>query len=132
MFRSVRQHERNVRQWKLNERLRVLPSFWPENNYDSFHIIRWSATELLHGLIALAGKTDMFTIDIEHDYDSHRQASIQIEFDCPTSIIILIETCYMPHHGSVLFWLIRSLIRILVELSHLRLLWGDIVGELLK
>jgi hypothetical protein len=38
----------------------------------------------------------------------------------------------MPHHGSVLFWLIRSLIRILVELSHLRLLWGDIVGELLK
>ena len=44
--------------------------------------------------------------------------------------MVLIETCHLPHRASILFWLIRSLCKVIFQSDKLILAWGDIINEL--
>jgi hypothetical protein len=85
---------------------------------------------LLQNLIELAKETTSFTIDTEHDYYTHQAALIQIEFIRDTSIVLLIEACHLPHPSSTLFWLIKSLLKVILNPSHRIYSWGDVIFEL--
>ena len=122
---------RNQRQRQLNQQLSVLPSFTPLNQYHIYHIHRFTSPTLLHDLIQLARETTQFTVDTENDYSTHVPALIQIEFIGTTSVVLLIETCHLPHPSSVLSWLIRSLLSIIFRTSNTIYAWGDVVDELL-
>ena len=121
---------RHERQRRLNEELSVLPTFTPLNDF-TVHLINHStSTMLMQSLIELARQTRRFTIDTEQDYYSHRPALIQVEFVQATSVVILVEVCHLPHPSSTLFWLIRSLFKVILRPEKLILGWGDIVDEL--
>lgn len=121
---------RNIRKRQLNMNLSVLPTFTPLSPYKIYHINQSTSTILLQDLITLARKTTKFTIDTESDYYTHEPALIQIEFIHPQSIVLLIETCHLPHELSVLFWMIRSLMNIIFNPSNAILSWGNIKKEL--
>jgi hypothetical protein len=130
MAHSNQQLSRNERQRQLNVQLSVLPTFTPVNQYQIHHINRATSPTLLQDLIELARATTMFTIDTEHDYYTHQPALIQIEFIGTESVVVLIETCHLPHASSVLFWLIRSLLKVILKPPHTIYAWGDIIYEL--
>ena len=130
MTYSNRNLSRNERQRQLNLQLSVLPTFTPVNDYQVHHINRSTSPMLLHELIEIARKTTNFTIDTEHDCYTHQAALIQIEFIQQKSIVLLIETCHLPHASSVLFWLIRSLMKMIFKPSNVIYSWGDAICEL--
>ncbi|CAF2135297.1 unnamed protein product [Rotaria magnacalcarata] len=121
---------RNIRQRQLNMKLSVLPIFTPLSPYKIYHINQSTPTILLQDSITLARKTAKFTIDTESDYYTHESALIQIEFIHSHSIVLLIEICHLPHELSVLFWMIRSLMNIIVKPSNVIISWGDTKREL--
>lgn len=124
------QQRRNQRQRQLNAQFSVLPPLTPVNDHQ-VHIINHSTpTSLLPDLILLARQTVTFTIDTEQDYYTHQPALIQIEFVQMTSVVILVETCHLPHRDSILFWLIRCLFKAIFQPNKLFLGWGDIIDEL--
>lgn len=125
-----RQMNRNKRQRQLNVDLSVLPTFTPLNACQIYHINRTTSPVLLQDLIELARKTSRFTIDTEHDYYTHQPALIQIEFIRRESVVLLIETCHLPYKSSVLFWLIQSLLKVILKSPHLIFSWGDAISEL--
>ena len=84
---------RNERQRQLNVQLSVLSKFEPLNDYEMCLIIH---------------STPTFTIDTKQHYYSHQPALIQIEFVEKTSVVVLIETRYLPHRVSV-FVLVDSI-----------------------
>ncbi|CAF4873836.1 unnamed protein product, partial [Rotaria sp. Silwood2] len=87
---------------------------------------------LLHDLIEQARKTTRFTIDTEDDYYTHQSALIQIEFIQDKSIILLIEINHLPHSSSVVFLLIRSLLKVIFNSLNVIYSWGDTKDELSK
>lgn len=95
-----------------------------------YHINRLTSRKIVHDLIELARQTTRFMIDTENDYSSHQPALIQIEYFHTTSTVLLIETCQLPDHSSVLFWLIQSLLKIIFQSSNVLLSWGDVIFEL--
>ena len=122
---------RNQRQRELNKTLSVLPTFTPLNdNCHIYHINQSTPSMLIHDLIIMAQQTTHFTIDTEGDYYTHIPALIQIEFIRTPSIVLLIETCHLPHVTSILFWLISSLIKIIFKSSNTFYAWGDLKCEL--
>ena len=122
---------RNERQRQLNAQLSVLPKFRPVNDHQVYLINHSTPTLLVQSLIELARQTMTFTIDTEQDYYSHWPALIQIEFVQVTSVVVLVETCHLPHPASILAWLIRSLFKMIFRPDKLILAWGDIVDELM-
>jgi hypothetical protein len=125
-----REVNRNERQRQLNMKLSVLPKFIPANDYKIYHINRITSPILLPDLIQLARETIKFTIDTEHDYYTHQAALIQIEFIQAKSVVLLIETCHLPHASSLLFWLIQSLFKVILQPSNTIYSWGDAIFEL--
>ncbi|CAF3411841.1 unnamed protein product [Rotaria socialis] len=125
------QRPRNARKQQQNTELSILPKFCPLNPYRIYYINRTTSTMLMYDLITLARTTSRFTIDTEKDFYSHAAALIQIEFIGNDSIILLIETCHLPDVSSVLFWLIRSLLKVILAKKNLVYCWGDICDELL-
>jgi len=130
MVENNRQMNRNERQRQINMRLSVLPTFTPLNDCQIYLINQSTSTMVVHNLIEMARKTTRFTIDTEHDYETHEPALIQIEFIQTNSIVLIIETCHLPHVSSVLFWLIRSLLQIIFQSSNIIYSWGDLKVEL--
>lgn len=124
------QNGKNARKREINCELSTLPIFTPLNHYKVCHVNWTTSTMLLHDLIQLAKKTRQFTIDTEHDYFTHEPALIQIEFIRSDSVILLIEACHLPDKSSVLFWLIRSLMQVILKSSNLIFSWGDTIDEL--
>lgn len=122
---------RNERQRRLNTYFSVLPKFKPLNNYQVYLINQSTSTMQLQNLIELARQTMTFTIDTEHDYYSRQPALIQIEFvGEKKSVVVLIETCHLPPHVSILSWLIRSLFKVIFQPDKLILPWGNVIDEL--
>lgn len=122
---------RNERQRQLNAQLSVLPKFTAVNDHQVYLVNQSTSTSLMHHLIELAKQTVTFTVDTERDYYSHQPALIQIEFVQMTSVVILVETCHLPHPASILFWLIRSLFKVIFQSDKLILAWGDVIDELI-
>ncbi|CAF1350819.1 unnamed protein product [Rotaria sordida] len=123
---------RNARKHELNMALSVLPIFNPLNDYRIYHINQLTSSILLHNLIEQAKKTIQFTIDTEDDYYTHRPSLIQIEFIQHQSIVLLIEVHHLPQATSVIFWLIRSLLKIILNPSNCIYSWGNGENELNK
>ena len=130
LMESMSYLTRNERQRRLNAQLSILPKFEPLNDYEVCLINHSTSTMQLQNLIELARQTSTFTIDTEQDYYSHQPALIQIEFVEKRSVVVLIETCHLPHRASILFWLIRSLCKVIFQSDKLILAWGDIINEL--
>lgn len=84
----------------------------------------------MHTFIELARQMKEFTIDTEHDYYTHRPALIQIEFIHQPSWILLIEINHLPDESSLLFWLIRSLFKIILNYTKIIFSWGNLKDEL--
>ena len=122
---------RNERQRQLNAQLSALPKFRPVNDHHVYLINHSTPTLLVQSLIELGRRTMTFTIDTEQDFYSHRPALIQIEFVQVTSVVILVETCHLPHPASILAWLIRSLFKVILHPDKSILAWGDVVDELM-
>ncbi|CAF4593020.1 unnamed protein product [Rotaria sp. Silwood2] len=129
---SSQQMNRNTRKYELNSALSVLQVFNPLNDYHIHHINQSTSPILLHDLIEQARKTTRFTIDTEDDYYTHQPALIQIEFIQDKSIILLIEINHLPHSSSVVFWLIRSLLKVIFNSLNVIYSWGDAKDELSK
>lgn len=127
---SSGQIRRNVRKQQINTKLSTLSAFVPLNSHQIHLINRSTSPMLLHDLIRLAQRTTKFTIDTEKDYYSHVPALIQIEFIRDESIVLLIETCHLPGTTSVLFWLLKSLLKFILNSSNMIFSWGDIIKEL--
>ena len=86
---------------------------------------------LSHDLICLARTTSKFSIDTEKDFYTHKPALIQIELiQDQQSTVLLIKVCHLPHVSSVLHWLIRALLKIILNSNNLIYAWGNIVDEL--
>ncbi|CAF2889477.1 unnamed protein product [Rotaria sp. Silwood2] len=129
---SSQQMNRNTRKYELNSALSVLQVFNPLNDYHIHHINQSTSPILLHDLIEQARKTTRFTIDTEDDYYTHQPALIQIEFIQDKSIILLIQINHLPHSSSVVFWLIRSLLKVIFNSLNVIYSWGDAKDELSK
>ena len=114
----------------LNRQLSILPPFVPLNHWQAYRINRTTAPSLLHDLIELARSTTRYTIDTEHDYYTHEAALIQIEFIRQRSIVILIETCHLPQTATVTFWLMKSLLAVVLSPSNSIYSWGNATDEL--
>ncbi|CAF4646767.1 unnamed protein product, partial [Rotaria sp. Silwood2] len=84
-------------------------------DYHIHHVNQSTSSILLHNLIEQARETNRFTIDTEDDYYTHQPALIQIEFIQHKSIILLIELNHLPHASSIVFWLIRSLLKVILH-----------------
>lgn len=121
---------RHERQRRLNTQLSVLPPFTPQNDYDIYHIHEKTSSLVLHDLIDMARKTTQCSIDTENDYRTHRPALIQIECIRPRSMVLLVQVCHLPRPSSALFWLIQSLLKVILRPSNTILAWGDATGEL--
>ena len=131
MLLNSKQQRRNVRQQQLNRALSTLPIFSPLNPYHVYHIHRLTSTNLSHDLIRLARTTSKFSSDTEKDFYTHKPALIQIELiQNQQSTILLIKVCHLPHVSSVLRWLIRTLLKIILNSNNLIYAWGNIVDEL--
>ncbi|CAF1688460.1 unnamed protein product [Adineta ricciae] len=113
----------------LNRQLSVLSPFVPLNDWQAYRINRTTAPSLLHDLIELARRTTRYTIDTEHDYYTHEAALIQIEFIRRRSVVLLIEMCHPPT-STVTFWLIKSLLAVILSPSNLIYSWGNGIDEL--
>ncbi|UJR18761.1 hypothetical protein I4U23_005667 [Adineta vaga] len=114
----------------LNLQLSILPSFVPLNSWRVHRINRKTDPSVLHYLIELARNTTKYTIDTEHDYYVKEAALIQIEFIRKHSVILLIETCHLPEPSTLTLWLIKSLLGVIFNSSHVILSWGNIIQEL--
>lgn len=128
---SAGQIRRDARKYQINAELSQLPKFMPLNPHHIYHINRSTPSMLLHNLIRLARTTSRFTIDTEKDVYLQVPSLIQIEFIRNESIIILIEVCHLPHESSVLFWLIRSLLKVILDQQKIIFSWGDLTDELM-
>ena len=127
---SARQAKYNARKRELNNQLNELPIFAPQNKYRIYHINRSTSPMILHNLIQVARATTTITIDTETDYYTHEPALIQIELIGTPSIVLLFETCHLPGPSSVLFWLMKSLLKIIFNSSNSLYSWGDAKQEL--
>ena len=125
-----RKMNRYQRQRQLNAALSVYPTFSPLADCQIYLLNASTLPSLIKDLIELARRTTRFTIDTECDYLTHEPALIQIEFLNINSAMILIETCHLPHASSVLFWLIRSLLKVIFQPANTILSWGDVTFEL--
>lgn len=131
MTLKSRQMARCERQQQLNLQLSALPTFIPLTDSEIYYINGTTSTSLMADLIGWARKTRRYTIDTEHDFYTCVPAFIQIEFlHSEPSIVLLIETCHLPPASSVLFWLIRSLLKIIFKPSNMLFSWGDLTFEL--
>ncbi|CAF3455699.1 unnamed protein product, partial [Rotaria sp. Silwood2] len=129
---SSQQINRHIRKYELNKTLSALPVFHPLTNYHIYHINQSTSSLLLHNLIEQARNTTRFTIDTEDDYYTHQPALIQIEFLQQQSMVLLIEINHLPHATSVIFWLIRSLMKVIFNPTNSIFSWGDAKDELGK
>ncbi len=103
-----------------NESLHLYSVFTPMNNYEVFLINKSANIDLLHYLIQLTQNTTYFSFDTELDLFTSRPALIQIEFiHKHFSIIILVETCYLPSRkrSSLSVWLIRSVFKSIFQVT---------------
>ena len=109
------------------------PTFTPVNLHASYLVNRFTGSEMMHDLIHLAQKTKRFTVDTQFDHDTGRPSLIQIEFVQEIlSIVVLIETCHLPaDQESLTFWLIRSLLKFILQPSKLIYVWGRTIDVLL-
>ncbi|CAF1492261.1 unnamed protein product [Rotaria sordida] len=123
---------RNARKYELNKALSILPIFNPLNDYHIYHINQSTSSSLLHNLIEQARKTTRFTIDTEDDYYIRQPSLIQFEFIRHHPIVLLIEIHHLPQVTSVIFWLIRSLLKMIFNPSNCIYSWGNIKNELNK
>ncbi|CAF4059614.1 unnamed protein product [Rotaria sordida] len=122
----------NARKYELNMALSILSIFNPLNDYCIYHINQSTSSILLHNLIEQARKTTRFTIDTEDDYYTHQPSLIQIEFIQYQSIVLLIQVHHLPQVTSAIFWLIRSLLKMIFNPSNCIYSWDDLKNELNK
>ena len=115
---------------QLNMELSAVPTFLPFTDCQIYLVNYLTSPMLLQDLIQLARQTTRFAIGTEHDYVTHEPALLQIEFFHVHSVVLLIEACHLPHSSSVLFWLIKSLLKTIFSPSNVLLSWGDLVVEL--
>ncbi|CAF4339296.1 unnamed protein product, partial [Rotaria sordida] len=127
-----RKMNQNARKYELNMALSILAIFNPLNDYYIYHINQSTSSSLLHNLIEQARKTTRFTIDAEDDYYTHQPSLIQIEFIQYQSIVLLIQVHHLPEVTSVIFWLIRSLLKMIFNPSNCIYSWGNVKNELNK
>jgi hypothetical protein len=123
-----------LKQQRRHEQLSMLPKFKPLNQYEVHIINRWTDTHLLHDIIHIAQNTTHFTVDTDSDMWTNKPALIQIELIRDvTSIVILVEVCHLPsHRQSLMFWLIRSLLKFILQPNKVIYAWGDGMDELLQ
>ena len=102
------------------------PAFTPANCHLQHLVSRHTSSEVMHDLIRLAQKTKRFTVDAQFDVTDGRPSLIQIEFVNPVlSVVALVEMCYLPaDKASTSFWLIRSLLRFVLQPSNTIYSWG--------
>ncbi|CAF4179300.1 unnamed protein product, partial [Rotaria sordida] len=122
---------------KLNRRQQELmhkPSFTPRNNYEIYLINRSTDINVLHHIIYLAQTTYHITVDTESDVYTNRPALIQIEFiHEQLSTVILVEACHLPiDKQSLVFWLIRSIFKYILQQNKTIYCWGDAEEEFEK
>ncbi|CAF4195632.1 unnamed protein product, partial [Rotaria sordida] len=122
----------NARKRELNKALSILPIFNPLNDYHIYRINQSTSSILLHDLIEQGRKTTRFIIDTEDDYYTHRPSLIQIKLIQHQSIALLIEVHHLSQATSVIFWLIRSLLKVILNPSNCIYSWGDAKNELDK
>ena len=127
MVVSLTRHERKRQE---NIEFSALPTLTLLTDYQIYLINHTTSIMLVQNLIQLARETTQFTIDTERDYATKAPALIQIEFIHRHSVVLLIETWHLPHSSSVLFWLLRSLLKIIFRPTNVLFSWGDSVFEL--
>jgi hypothetical protein len=116
---------------KSNYELSTLPMFTLPHHYDVYYINWATPTSLLHDLIQYARQIKEFTVDTENQNYSNRPALIQIEMiGASESIVLLLEMFHLPHESSVLFWLMKSLLKIILHPSKLIQSWGNASKQL--
>lgn len=107
------------------------------SSYRFYFINSETSTETLVDLIEFAKETKTYTLDTE-DQQRFRQPSlgalIQIEFthSHDRSIVLLIETFYLPPEDSSRFEKIGLLCRTIFSKEHRILTWGELENELSK
>ncbi|CAF3806240.1 unnamed protein product [Rotaria magnacalcarata] len=109
---------RTLRKSQLNTDLLILPVFTLLNNYKISLINRSISPILLHDLNELVGKTTEFTVDTEHDYYTTK------------TIVLLIEMHHLPYQCSKLFWLIKSVLKVIFNSTNYLFSWGNAKSEL--
>ncbi|CAF1189268.1 unnamed protein product [Rotaria sordida] len=109
------------------------------SNESSYYFIhRETSINILSELINYAIVTTHYTLDTEDQLQSRRKLSkgtrIQIQFVCENhpSIIILIETLYLPDESSPIFEKIKKLCRTIFSNKHRIFAWGDVEQQLSK
>jgi hypothetical protein len=135
-YRKFHQRKkRRERSQQLNDQLSVKPIFTPLYDYDIIHLHRRTSMKQMYELISSAYDTQLFTIDTETDHRTCQPALIQIEFVVhdyySRSMVLLIETGYLPSRSSILFRLIRSLLKIIFQSTNTILSWGNPINELI-
>lgn len=125
---------RNLKMHLRNQELSINPPFTSVNDYDIYIVNQSTETNTLHELIRSAKSSQYFSIDTESDLYTNRPALIQIELIDPNlSTVILIETCHLPlDKTSLKFWLIRSILKFILESNKTIFCWGSPLDELKK
>ena len=117
---------------RRNDELSMKPVFTPLHPYVVHIVNQFTNTDLLHDLIQAVTRTDHFSIDIESDVYTHRPALIQIEcIGEHRSTVILVEMRHLPaDKQGLVFWLIRALLKFVLEPRKTIYSWSDARQEL--
>lgn len=108
------------------------------SNYRYYFIHRNTSNDILNDLIDFATATKTYTLDTEDQLQRPPQPSrgalIEIEFihEQSPSILILIETMYLPPEESLKFNKIKQLCQVIFSNNHRILSWENVKSELEK
>ena len=119
---------------RRNDELNIKPQFTPLHPHAVHIVNRFTNTHLLHDLIQIAQRTEHFSIDTESDMYTNRPALIQIEcIGQHRSTVILVEMRHLPaDEKGLVFWLIRSLLKFVLEPRKTIYSWSDARRELTR
>jgi hypothetical protein len=117
---------------RRNDELSMKPKFTPLHPYVVHIVNQVTNTNLLHDLIQAVTRTDHFSIDTESDMYTNRPALIQIEcIGEHRSTVILVEMRHLPaDKQGLVFWLIRALLKFVLEPRKTIYSWSDARREL--
>lgn len=130
---------KNQRQTEINEELRQrYPPYQPSSNLDILHIHYRSTVQTIEELITKAKISRRFFVDTESQRRRHEKgeprkngALIQIQMvsSMVESTVVLIEMCYLPDAGSIVYEKIEQLLGIIFNSNKEIITWGPIGQE---
>ncbi|MGL4663020.1 MAG: hypothetical protein ACRCV7_05015 [Culicoidibacterales bacterium] len=116
-----------------NDQFRVLPKFMPFNHYRYYVINESIDIDLLHDIVRLAQKSQLFTLNTQLNVCHwNRPICIAIEMiDTNLSTILLVQVNELPRNRSSLrFWLTRAIFKSIFEERKTIYVWGNIIYKL--